>query len=225
MMSPRSFLPAFAVLICAVCFSIAADPPPKKPQPRSDDLGSRDEPNEKRFHKKLLELAKDYRKFKPADGDYRWSPFDCRVPAGKPARLRFSESSDNDTHGRKLYMLFAKHRDAYRLIEKQKQPADQAVVKESWHVPKGLKPAKKGAEKTVPHNVNVTKQADLFIMFHTDAKTPGTDEGWVYGTVTSDGKRVTSAGMVQSCMRCHKAAPHGRLFGLPKPSKEKKDKS
>ena len=52
-------------------------------------------------------------------------------------------------------------------------------------------------------------------MFKTDPQTPGTDEGWVYGTVTPDGQQVTSAGRVESCMMCHQGAPHDRLFGLP----------
>ena len=60
------------------------------------------------------------------------------------------------------------------------------------------------------------KQADLFIMFKLDSKTPGTDDGWVYGTVTPDGKKVTAAGRVASCMKCHQDAPHDRLFGLPR---------
>jgi hypothetical protein len=53
-------------------------------------------------------------------------------------------------------------------------------------------------------------------MYKLDAKTPGTDEGWVYGTVTPDGKDVTCAGRVASCMGCHADAPHDRLFGLAK---------
>src|SRR5437870_10625362 len=58
-------------------------------------------------------------------------------------------------------------------------------------------------------------RSGLFIMFKTEPGTPGTDEGWVYGTVTADGKQVTSAGRVESCMACHRDAPHDRLFGLP----------
>jgi len=46
------------------------------------------------------------------------------------------------------------------------------------------------------------------------ADTPGTDDGFVYGTVTPDNKRVTSAGRVARCMGCHDNAPHERLFGL-----------
>jgi cytochrome P460 len=58
------------------------------------------------------------------------------------------------------------------------------------------------------------KQADLFIMMKLDPKTPDTDAGWVYGTVTADGKQVTSAGKVESCMKCHREAKHDRLFGV-----------
>ena len=56
--------------------------------------------------------------------------------------------------------------------------------------------------------------AGLFIMFKTDAEAASTDNGWVYGTVTADGRQVTAAGRIQSCMNCHQEAPHGRLFGL-----------
>jgi hypothetical protein len=56
------------------------------------------------------------------------------------------------------------------------------------------------------------KKGDLFIMFKVDPKTAGTDEGWVYGTVTADGKQVTSAGRVASCMKCHETRKD-RLFG------------
>jgi hypothetical protein len=58
------------------------------------------------------------------------------------------------------------------------------------------------------------EKVGLFVMYKLDPQTPGTDEGWVYGTVTADGKKVTSAGRVQSCTACHRHAPHDRLFGL-----------
>jgi hypothetical protein len=58
------------------------------------------------------------------------------------------------------------------------------------------------------------KQADLFIMMKLDPKTPATDQGWVYATVTPDGKNVTSAGKIESCMKCHQDAKGDRLFGL-----------
>jgi hypothetical protein len=58
------------------------------------------------------------------------------------------------------------------------------------------------------------KKADLFIMFKVDPQTPETDQGWVYGTVTADGQKVTAMGKIASCMNCHQQAPHDRLFGL-----------
>jgi hypothetical protein len=57
------------------------------------------------------------------------------------------------------------------------------------------------------------KQADLFVMMKLAPATPDTDAGWVYGTVTPDGKTVTSAGRIASCMKCHAEAKHDRLFG------------
>ncbi len=51
-------------------------------------------------------------------------------------------------------------------------------------------------------------------MYKTAPFAPGTDDGWVYGTVTADGKTVTSAGLVESCMSCHREAPRDRCFGI-----------
>ncbi len=59
-----------------------------------------------------------------------------------------------------------------------------------------------------------TTQADLFVMLKLDPKTADTDQGWVYATLTPDGKQVTGAGKLESCMKCHLEAKHERLFGL-----------
>lgn len=109
--------------------------------------------------------------------------------------------------------------------------AGQVIVKESWTV----KPAEKivlDAQGDPPsvmlgeddHFSPYAKRdgkwfmADekfaLFVMFRVDPKTPGSDEGWIYGTVSADGKKVTSVGLIDSCIKCHAEAPHGRLFGL-----------
>ncbi|MFV8755912.1 hypothetical protein ACNOYE_35625 [Nannocystaceae bacterium ST9] len=61
------------------------------------------------------------------------------------------------------------------------------------------------------------EQAELFVMTKVGAADmPGTDAGWIYGTLSADGLSVTSAGRVQRCMDCHEAATHERLFGLQK---------
>jgi hypothetical protein len=60
------------------------------------------------------------------------------------------------------------------------------------------------------------RQSDLFVMMKFDPSTPDTDAGWVYATLTPNGKTVTAAGRLESCMGCHRAAKTDRLFGLPK---------
>lgn len=118
------------------------------------------------------------------------------------------------------------------------------IVKESWkpeEVPAGKNPdnvvvtgEKRGPldsqEQHIPYATRENKlyhakeQAELFIMHKLDPKTPGTDEGWIYATVTPDGKKILSIGKIESCMNCHQDAPHDRLFGLAKADKNKNAK-
>lgn len=53
-------------------------------------------------------------------------------------------------------------------------------------------------------------------MMKLDPKTPGTDDGWVYATLAADGRTVTAAGRIESCMKCHRETKTDRLFGMPK---------
>jgi hypothetical protein len=89
------------------------------------------------------------------------------------------------------------------------QPVGQALVKESFQPGQGANPA----DSKSPRKLGA--KAALFVMFKTDAKTAGTDQGWVYGTLSADGKQVTSAGRIESCMGCHENARHDRLLGMP----------
>jgi len=197
--------------------------------------GEESPPLNKEFAEKILAAAQGYEKFGRVDDEARWAPWLCRLP--NPSVARFSKSDDTDTHGRKLYYIFAKDRMAYVALERQPKPnaapvppqPGQVVVKESWTAEKV--PADKVADATKPKEgrqesvVRTAKddqgvlhqcqdKAGLFIMLKLDKDTPETDRGWVYGTVTADGKKVTSAGRVKSCMECHEKAPHDRLFGL-----------
>jgi hypothetical protein len=185
------------------------------------------------FNDRLLEIAKTYKDYGRVDDEARWAPAFCRMP--KPAVARFSDSTDDLTHGRKLYSLLAKNRNAYLTVGKENPSAvGQVVVKESW-VPEEV------TDPTAPRDVvmdrkekapnlkddhflpyatkdgktcRASKPAGLYIMYKLDPTTPDTDEGWVYGTVTPDGKKVTAAGKLESCMKCHQEAPYDRLFGL-----------
>jgi hypothetical protein len=198
----------------------------------------------KPFAERLLEIARTYPKYGRVDDLYRWAPQDCRVPP--PAAARFSASADTATHGQKLYSVFARQREPYANVARTISPVGQAIVKESW-VPEEVTAEKEPFQPVVrtlrldegeqtpasgrtvrdvflPYArkgdkvYRAARQADLFIMFKVEPETPGTDAGWVYGTVTADGKRVTSSGRVAACMRCHQEAPHDRLFGLPQGS-------
>lgn len=54
--------------------------------------------------------------------------------------------------------------------------------------------------------------AGYYVVAEVPKGTPGSDDGFVYGTLTANGQ-VTSAGRVASCMGCHVEAKNGRLFG------------
>lgn len=140
--------------------------------------------------------ARSYESYGRVDDVERLAPTDCRAPSLPPARM--SASRDPETHGRKLYYLFAKNRDAYRMARELSQPAGQVLVKESW-VPVG-DPKRPG------------DRGPLFLMVKTGGA--DTDEGWIYATATPDGKSITSSGKLASCMECHQAAKYDRLFAV-----------
>jgi len=207
----------------ALLFFGCAFPPDPTPEGRS-------------FHEALLSAAHEYKNWERVDDGVRWSPLDCRIPP--PAQPRFSSSPDTATHGQKLYSLFAKDVAAYASLDKGSDvKVGQIIVKESW-VPEETTEVKAGPPETTkvirtgspqrrrdyyPYAVKddkaykAGKPAGLFIMMKLDSATPGTDDGWVYGTVTPDAKTVTAAGKIESCMGCHREAKHDRLFGLPTP--------
>ncbi len=160
--------------------------------------------NKPQFHQNLLKIASEYQNYGKVDDMARWAPWLCSAPP--PPKARLSASTDGGTHGRKVYYLFAKNRDAY--MKKEPSPVGQVVVKESWL------PKFDSAGNAVAGGAKPTEKRGLFIMYKLDSKVPDTDLGWVYGTVTADGKTITSAGRVQSCMSCHIHTPNDRLFGL-----------
>ena len=141
----------------------------------------------------LAEIATRYPSYGRVDDVQRRAPTDCRAP--EPAPPRLSASRDPETHGRKLYFLFARNHEAYRMVRELPQPVGQVLVKESW-VPG--KPMTRGP---------------LFVMMKTgDADS---DEGWIYATMSPDGRSVTASGKLASCMECHRSErTKDRLFGV-----------
>jgi hypothetical protein len=177
---------------------------------------------------KLLEIAAKYKTYTKVDGRLRFAPAFCRPPDPPGPEYRLSRSEDEDTHGRKLYTLYALKREpGPGSYVRQTKPNDalepvtgQVVVKESWHCA-ALRPNEKWPASAVAatgsdgQSYRKTDQGPLFVMYQTDPQDPHADAGWVYGTLTPDGQTVTGVGRLENCMKCHQKAPHGRLFGLP----------
>ncbi len=238
-----------SIVIGAVLWATPNDAPTNDDAKATANKQDAKAENNKAFHTELLKIAADYRTYGRVDDETRWAPWLCRMPM--PALARFSKSDEAETHGEKLYYIFAKDRMAYISIADGAIPkTGQVVVKESWRpkettrklssklwkdtvrdpivkkkrgVPSGAakpkaKPTLAGSfypyAKKGDKTYHADKLAGLYIMYKTDTKTPDTDQGWVYGTVTADGKTVTSSGRVVSCMNCHEEAPYGRLFGM-----------
>jgi hypothetical protein len=219
----RPLLPSLALVVSGFvsvfvsgCSTLSTDPGVGAPPSTME--------NDPAFHARLLEIASSYEGLARVDDELHWAPFLCRQPM--PSQPRHSASTDLDTHGRKLYYVFAKDRAGYLQREgRPPAPVGQVVVKEAWTVEEV--PADTQYDRT-QSPVRYLKQdgrlyharqkAGLFVMFRLDPATPGTDLGWVYGTISPDGdargKQVTSAGRVQACMGCHTQAPHERLFGI-----------
>lgn len=171
---------------------------------------------------KLLRIAEQYTAWSRVSDRANWAPADCimRPPAG----VLVSESRDDATHGHKLYHLFARDGQSYQWLgggsdsANRQSPVGQVLVKEAWTpIPVDSSSATPfdSAEVTSDGRYRTGERAGLFVMLKLDPRTPGTDQGWVYATLDATGQRVLAAGRVESCMKCHAAAPYDRLFGLP----------
>lgn len=178
------------------------------------------------FNKRISEIAREYLDYKLVKPDLKFAPTLCRAP--KPtARIFASESLDADSHGNKLYYLFARNQKAYENAASRPSPVGQVIVKESWKaVPMGINDHVANARHASGEPVMTStsrggqayragEQTDLFVMYKMAEDTPGTDRGWVYGVASPDGARIRAAGKLDNCMACHRDAGADRLFGSP----------
>lgn len=187
-----------------------------------------------RFVADLQKVYADYKGWGRVDDELRFAPWLCRMP--EPGMARIS-AADHGAHGRKLYSLFAREHGAYLRLGREtaapEKPVLQAVVKESYFPEDaGANPVPRHAWQRAAQNgplgegdhfwpyargeggkvVKAGAVAGLFVVLERPAGTPGTDDGFVYGTMTPTGE-ITSAGKVGPCMGCHEKAKHRRLFG------------
>jgi hypothetical protein len=194
-----------------------------------------------RFAPQVLAAVREYKSFRRVSDVPHWSPLSCRAPPGPGALV--SASEDAQSHGRKLYHLFARQPEAYddKLRHKDPKqdldlaatpgepltpaPVGQVIVKEAWQPleVEGAAPRNDAGFGLPADHATLDgklyrrgEQSDLFVLLKLDPRTPDTDAGWVYATVRPDLSTVTAAGRIASCMGCHVKAEHDRQFGLPR---------
>ncbi len=180
--------------------------------------------NNEAFHESLVESAKTYIRYPMVNSVAEVAPADCAAPTEPEARPKMSESEDDQSHGQKLYYLFAKDITHYLSPEGKDAPVGQVLVKESWASKESNPDARNLRNHASGNRINprvdhdgkvleIGKRNALFVMMKLDSKTADTDQGWVYGVVDPDTKAVSASGKVASCMECHESAKHDRLFG------------
>jgi len=176
------------------------------------------------FHESLVEATEAYLRYPMVNSVAEVAPADCAAPFDPEAKPKLSHSDDESSHGNKLYYLFAKDITHYLAPNDHDAPVGQTLVKESWTSKTSNPDARNLRNHASGNRINprvdldgkileIGKRNDLFVMMKLDPKTAGTDQGWVYGVVDPDTKKVTASGKVASCMECHESAKHDRLFG------------
>lgn len=171
---------------------------------------------------RLLAIASEYARWQDVLGFAIWGPTDCVDPhilrtvakdGPSPGGLRKSSSHG----GLKLAHYYALDKQDYTRTDGALPRVGQTVVKEAWSPEPLTEQQALGMPViTAPDGkkYGAGHRTGLFVMYRLDPGTQGTDEGWVYGTMTADGKQVTSAGAIEGCVSCHKNAGPGRLFGV-----------
>jgi hypothetical protein len=167
----------------------------------------------------------------------------CVALAPGQLEIQVSVSEDKETHGEKYYrLLYSSPNELYEELQKlddgrvvprlkyqngaDLQPAagtdleyiapiGQLIVKQTFEVSPVNEMTSLVTNTTMPfeHLAQTQFARELFIMLKRPPGTPGSDNGWVYGVLTPDGKEVIRAGALNDCMKCHTQTGRDRLFG------------
>ncbi|MBL8896956.1 MAG: cytochrome P460 family protein [Planctomycetes bacterium] len=152
----------------------------------------------------LAVYVREFPRWQKVDDLAHWAPELCRRPP-EPAQ-RVSQSKDEETHGKKIYYLYARERAAYLRGGAEAEAIGQVLVKESFEA----LPMPSGAA----HAFEQGEAREHFVMARFDPKIPGTDDGWVYAVFSPGSSKPVAAGKLESCMSCHVREGKGRLFGM-----------
>jgi hypothetical protein len=238
---PATMLLTAAVTMVSACAGATAEAEPAAPieqgndvaaVPAADDTVHANAPAPEDYRPLLREIAASYREWGMVDNQFHWAPGLCALPAEGVAHLSNAESPA--AHASKVFVLFASDPAAYwraagitdklpstltaRPASRTRDDVVQVLVKDSF-VPARpgegrtsmgvqVQPARRGEETFFAGD-----PIGLFVMAQLSGKPAGTDEGWIYGTVTPTGE-VTEAGVIASCRDCHDDQAD-RIFGVP----------
>ena len=230
---------AALVLACTVADDSDGENPVQGRAPGPDQaakLGAAPtDENDPRWHDEVRDIAAVYEHWLRVDDEVRWAPWLCSMPT--PSKARLSDARKGTPHARKLYTLYAKDPESYQVrategwtvpdseAARRIEPMSQVIVKQAWKPERmdgepdsqndlegwgrsQLRPVRLGDHWYRGHEF-----AGLFMMFKPEDPELPTDAGWIYATLSPDGRKVTGAGRMASCMKCH-ARHEGRLFGL-----------
>lgn len=207
------------LLACSLgLFVTACSSPDHHAEPAPDHSGA------------IANAAEQYREWGVVGPHVTWAPELCMAPPAPSMHPTRAQGLPEDGH--KLFALYANDGVSYltltepdsegdapigmSLVKEAYAPVETGTPPQSWSVEgralmeeHGFYPFAKKGETFY----GAGARKDLFVMTKLAPETPGTDAGWVYGTVAPDGT-VTSAGLVESCIACHESAPRDRLFGV-----------
>lgn len=174
-----------------------------------------------------------YEQFACVTNGYRWAPWLCTAQPQRPQeQIAQSRAPEFSPHGRKLYQLYTNDYEMYIAASRgESDGIGLTVVKEAHEsvmvsVDEPFDPlngtifgrlerpatieATEGGGRYVAGMVS-----SIFVMTKVGpTNTPGTDEGWVYGTAIPPNGAVLQSGPIASCIGCHSKTPHNRLFGI-----------
>jgi len=199
---------------------------------------------DERFSQQLFDVAYLYPSWTRVSDVANWAPALCRAPTPSKLLTRSNDpkthgqklyylfARDPQAYGvetvkpptselsSSLLMKSAGPAAAAKREIASTAPVGQVIVKQSWNpkqVEEGSMAYRASSEIIRGHDGKLytpDTPGPLFIMMKLALDTPGTDEGWVYATMTYRGRTIEASGKMASCMGCHTNAPHDRLFGL-----------
>ncbi len=141
-------------------------------------------------------------------------PYNPNDPIVYPPTTIFkSRSTDSTTHGGKVFRLRIKDDSNYAYD--LSQPTGQTIVMATYDYTQSRITLGEGKSLKMNDSLHLVPGTprNYYIMFKSNATDYKTDNGWVYGVVTPDGKKVLQKGLIASCMRCHSESKTDRTLG------------